>query len=103
MGCACKAKFCSLAQCFLKVTAHVNQRFASYCSSQIFRPSAKLPTERMYKTVRFKTGWLARVLLRAAAGSVDQALVPALSRLALVVAWSQPCMQGNASLGSEVS
>ena len=57
----------------------------------------------MHKTVRFKTGWLARVLLRAAAGSVDQALVPALSRLALVVAWSQPCMQGNASLVYEVS
>ena len=57
----------------------------------------------MHKTVRFKTGWLARVLLRAAAGSVDQALVPALPRLALVIAWSQPCMQGNASLVYEVS
>ena len=103
MGCACKAKFCSLAQCFLKVTAHVNQRFASCCSSQIFRPSAKLPAKRMHKSVSCRTGWLARVLLRAAAGSVDQALVPALSRLALVIAWPQPCMQGNASLVYEVS
>ena len=57
----------------------------------------------MYKTVRFKTGWLARVLLRAAAGSVGQCFVLGPPRMLLGIAWSQPCMQGNASLVYEVS
>ena len=49
------------------------------------------------------TGWLARVVLRAAAGSVDQALVPAPPRLPLVIAWLQPRTLGNSSLVYEVS
>ena len=70
---------------------------------KIIRPGAKLPTERMYEIVSCKTGWPARVVLRAAAGSVDQSFVLGPPRLLLVIAWSQLCMQGKSSLWTEVS
>ena len=57
----------------------------------------------MHKSVSRRTGWLARVALRAAAGSVDQALFPAPPRLPLVIAWLQPRTLGNSSLVYEVS
>ena len=57
----------------------------------------------MLEIVSCKTGWPARVVLRAAAGSVDQALFPALPQLQLVIAGPQPCMQGKSNLWPEVS